>query len=158
MSLSAFNPPVRPQAAAKLCSIDPRVDALRLTITRLARLLRKHSGAGLTPAQLSALDSVGRHGRIRAGRLAQIEGISRPTAARLTGKLEEMGLVKRTQDDTDARSWQVALTPVGEHLLYVASVHAHEFLADRISAMPHSDQRRLLESLPALVRLLDTKA
>lgn len=157
MSLSASSPLVRPQTAANFCSIDPRVDALRLTVTRLARLLRKHPGAGLTPAQLSALDSLGRHGRITVGRLAQVEGISRPTAARLTGKLQGIGLIKRTQDEADGRSWQVALTPLGEDLLSVASMHADEFLADRISAIPYSDQHRLLEALPALVRLLDAK-
>jgi DNA-binding MarR family transcriptional regulator len=157
MSLSASNPLFQLQTAPERCIIDPRVDALRLTVTRLARQLRKHAAAGLTPAQLSALDSLGRQGRIRAGRLAQIEGISKPTATRLTGKLQDMGLVQRTQDDIDARSWQVALTPKGKDLLTTASTRADEFLADRISAIPCDDQQRLLEALPALMRLLDVK-
>lgn len=158
MSPSASTPLVQPRAAAELCSIDPRVDALGLTVIRLARQLRKHSGAGLTPAQLSALDSLGRNGRIRAGRLAYIEGISKPTATRLTGKLLEMGLVHRTQDETDARSWQVVLTPRGEDLLSSASTRADDFLADRLSAISRDDQQKLLEALPALVRLLDVRA
>lgn len=143
---------------AERYGIDPRVDALLLTVTRLARQLRRHSAAGLTPSQLSALDSLGRQGCIRAGRLAEIEGISKPTATRLTGKLQEMGLVKRTQDDVDARSWQVALTPKGQDLLTSAGTRADEFLANRISAIPRDDQKKLLEALPALVQLLDAKA
>jgi DNA-binding MarR family transcriptional regulator len=137
---------------------DHRVNSLRLTVARLERQLRKHSGAQLTPTQMSALNILARHGRIRVGRLAQIEGISRPTATRLTGKLEDMGLVDRTQDDGDARSWQVALTPEGESLLALASMRADEYLERQISALSPDHQRSLLEALPALVRLLEAKA
>jgi DNA-binding MarR family transcriptional regulator len=157
MSASASDPLPQPALETGQPSMDPSVDAFRLTVTRLARQLRKHSAADLTPTQLSALDSLGRQGRIKAGRLAQIEGISKPTATRLTGKLQDMGLVERTQDDVDARSWQVELTPKGEHLLATASTRADEFLASKISAISRDDQRKLMEALPALVRLLEIK-
>jgi DNA-binding MarR family transcriptional regulator len=139
-------------------TVDPRIDSLRLTVTRLARQLRKKSGTELTPTQMSALNVVGRHGRIRAGRLAEIEGISKPTVTRLTGRLEDMGLVERTQDDADARCSQLGLTPKGEALLVQASRRADEYLASQISVLHPGDQRRLLEALPALIRLLEIKA
>jgi DNA-binding MarR family transcriptional regulator len=76
----------------------------------------------------------------------------------LTGRLEEMGLVDRTQDDADARCSQVGLTPKGEALLVQASRRADEYLASQISALHPGDQHRLLEALPALIHLLETKA
>lgn len=134
------------------------VDSLRLTVTRLARRLRKNSGASLTPSQMSALTTLERQGSIRIGRLAELEGISKSTATRLTGKLEDLGLVERIQDDSDARSWQVGLSSEGDRLLTMSSIRADEYLARQMSGLDPDDQRRLLEALPALERLLEIKA
>ncbi|SDW60630.1 hypothetical protein SAMN04487912_103546 [Arthrobacter sp. cf158] len=95
---------------------------------------------------------------MRVGRFAEIEGISNPTATRLTGKLQQMRLVDRTRDDTDARSWKVRLTPMGERLMTEASGRAGQYLSAKFSSLPSKDQHALLEALPALVQLLETKA
>lgn len=135
-----------------------RTAQLRLTVTRLARRLRKHSGAELTPSQMSALTSLERHGALRIGRLAEIEGISKSSVTRLVDKLETMGLVERTPDESDGRSWQVGLTAPGVELLAESSRRADEYLARQLDALSADDQRRLRAALPALARLLEVKA
>ncbi|WP_423184795.1 MarR family winged helix-turn-helix transcriptional regulator [Arthrobacter sp. NyZ413] len=95
---------------------------------------------------------------MRVGRLAEIEGISKPTATRLTGRLEDMGLVERTHDDSDARSCRIRLRPEGQRLLTDASRGADRYLTTRMSALDPADRRVLMRALPVLVRLLETRA
>jgi len=75
----------------------PAVDVtrLRVALARLARRLRKHELAGLTPTQLAALATVERSGPMRLGDLAAAEGIAPSTLTRLVTALEESGLVRR---------------------------------------------------------------
>jgi DNA-binding MarR family transcriptional regulator len=133
-------------------------DTLRLAITRLARRLRRHSGADVTPTQMSALTTLERHGSMRMGRLAELEGITKSTATRLTAKLETLGLLARSPDDLDARSWQVELTAAGRSRLAAANAQASAYLARQVAALDPAEQRRLLAALPALEHLLTTKA
>ncbi|MFF1831361.1 MarR family winged helix-turn-helix transcriptional regulator [Paenarthrobacter sp. NPDC058040] len=136
----------------------PHASALRLTVTRLARQLRKNSGTALTPAQMSALDVLGRKGPLRLGHLAKLEGISKPTATRLTDKLEDTALVERVHDDADGRSCHIRLTAKGESLLTDASRGADQFLSSQLSALTPPDQLALKQALPVLTRLLETNA
>ncbi|MFE5839009.1 MarR family winged helix-turn-helix transcriptional regulator [Arthrobacter sp. NPDC056493] len=151
-------PLTSPDANPNFPPDDPPVDSLRLAVGRLARRLKKHSGSDLTPAQMSALTSLRRQGCVRMGRLAELEDISRPTATRLIGMLQDMGLAQRVHDTADARSCMVELTPDGDRFLASASLRADEYLARQISALQPDDQRRILEALPALQRLLANKA
>jgi len=131
-----------------------QLDALRLTITRLARSMRKHSGADLTPSQMSALTTLERHGTVRTGRLAELEGISKSSVTRLADRLEALGLLSRTVDDSDARSWQVALTDEGRRLLASSNATATDYLARKIAILPVEEQGLLGAALPALEMLL----
>src|ERR1700740_3591348 len=75
----------------------PAVDVprLRVALARLARRLRKHELAGLTPTQLAALATVERSGPMRLGDLAAAEGIAPSTLTRLGARLEEAGYGQR---------------------------------------------------------------
>lgn len=133
------------------------VAPLRLVTVRLARRLRKHAGMGLTPSQQSALTILERRGPMRVGQLADREQISKSSVTRLVAKLEGMGLVERTQDAADGRSWWVALTDQGAELLATSSKRADAYLARQLAELPPDDQRRLLAALPVLERLLDVR-
>jgi DNA-binding MarR family transcriptional regulator len=135
-----------------------RVTVLRQTTLRLTRRLRKHSGVQLTPSQLSALSALERHGPMRIGHLAEHEQVGKSTLTRLVGRLEDLGLIDRERDEDDGRSWVVALTPEGEELTVVSARRADEYLARQIAALDPEDQRRILDALPALERLLEVKA
>src|SRR6201990_410287 len=84
---------------------------LRLVLARSARRLRQEAGADLSPSLSSALAAIERHGPVTPSELAVHERVQRPTATRVIARLEETGLVDRTQDPADRRSFVVALTP-----------------------------------------------
>lgn len=127
---------------------------LRVAVARLARQLRQHSPGGLSPSQWSALVSVEDHQSLRIGDLADREGVSAPTATRLVASLEEAGLLSRTTDPADRRTAYVALTDAGREKLEWARGVRTASLAQRLSAMPDADVRRLVELLPLLESFL----
>jgi DNA-binding MarR family transcriptional regulator len=127
---------------------------LRVAVARLARQLRQQSPGGLTPSQWSALVTVEDHQSLRIGDLADREGVSAPTATRLVASLEEAGLLSRTSDPADRRTSYIALTEAGrEKLEWSRSVRTAS-LAERLSAMPDDEVRRILELLPLLESFL----
>src|SRR2546429_2148610 len=91
----------------------PAVDVtrLRVALARLARRLRKHELAGLTPTQLAALATVERSGPMRLGDLAAAEGIAPSTLTRLVTALEESGLVRRPAQPRDPPARPPGITP-----------------------------------------------
>lgn len=131
---------------------------LRLSLTRLHRRVRRHGQAGLTPSQLSALSTLERHGPTPLGRLAEREQISKSSMTRLAAKLEDLGLVERSQDAADGRVYEVALTPTGQGLLSEASRRADAYLDRQIAGLDPADRRLLEATIPVLQRLLEVKA
>lgn len=135
-----------------------QIDSLRLMITRLERRLRKHAGLALTPSKLSALATLQRHGIMRTGQLAEYEGIGKSTATRLASKLEELGLVERSVDESDARSWQVELTDFGHKLLVESSAEANQYLGRQLDGLTPGEAQRIFDAVPVLEKLLKVKA
>jgi DNA-binding MarR family transcriptional regulator len=127
---------------------------LRVAVARLARQLRQHSPGGLSPSQWSALVTVEESRSLRIGDLAEREGVSAPTATRLVASLEEAGLLTRSTDPADRRTSYVALTEAGRDKLAWARGVGTASLAQRLSAMPEDDVRRLVELLPLLESFL----
>jgi DNA-binding MarR family transcriptional regulator len=127
---------------------------LRVAVARLARQLRQHSPGGLSPSQWSALVTVEDNRSLRIGDLAEREGVSAPTATRLVASLEEAGLLTRTTDPADRRTAYVALTKEGREKLDWARGVRTASLAQRLSAMPEEDVRRIVELLPLLESFL----
>lgn len=127
---------------------------LRLSATRLARLLRQQSDSGLTPTQLSALAAIDRHGPLTPGDLAHHERVAPPTVTRVVAKLESDGWVTRQADPDDGRSTLVATTEAGRRLIEAARTRKDAWLAARIAELPSDDQARLDDALDALDRLI----
>ena len=126
---------------------------LRLAIARLARQLRQQTLGNLTLTQWSALVTVETHEPVRIGDLAEREGVSAATATRVVALLEERGLVSRSADAADRRSWRVSLTDVGRRELAGMRKVRTARLAQRIAALDPADSRRLVELLPVLETL-----
>src|SRR4051794_14908492 len=75
------------------------VARLRATIGRLARQMRvSATHAGLTPTQVSVLNTVVRHGPIRLAELQTIEAVNPTMLSRIVGKLDDAGLITRVYD------------------------------------------------------------
>jgi len=136
----------------------PVIDAprLRVAIARLARWLRRHELAGLTPTQLSALATVDRIGPLRLGDLAAAEGIAPSTLTRLVTVLEERGYVERCPVPGDARASTLAIAPAGHAALELIREQSTILLADRLQTLTTEQRAALAAALPALEQLADT--
>jgi DNA-binding MarR family transcriptional regulator len=143
--------PARP--AAPDAAID--VARLRVAIARLARRLRRHELAGLTPTQLSALATVERAGPLRLSDLAAAEGIAPSTLTRLVTALEERGYVDRCPVPGDARASTLAIAPAGRTVLERIRQESTTVLADSLRTLTGEQLAALAAALPALEQLAD---
>ncbi len=139
-----------PGAATGLVDV---ADRLRLSTTRLARLLRQQSDYDLTPTQLAALATLHRCGPVPVGTLAEVEQVSAPTATKVVGRLHAAGLVDRQPDPADRRVSLVALTPAGERLLAEIRDRKTAWLTQRLDRLPAEELRCLVEALDVLEHL-----
>jgi DNA-binding MarR family transcriptional regulator len=131
--------------------------ALRFLIARLARQQRRAAAVephDLTASRLAALASLSRLGPLTLGELAAVEGVQSPTMTRIVTKLEELGLVDKTEDPADRRVTRLAVTAKGAGLLEDVRTRESAFLAQRLTEMGADERRRLARALPLLERLL----
>ena len=128
---------------------------LRLAIARTARRLRQETGSELSPSLSSALATVERHGPLTPSELAERERVQRPTATRLVARLEEDGLVTRTADPSDGRSFLVAVTGEGRALLARMRRRKDAYLAERLKRLDPRERATLAEAAAILERLLE---
>ena len=126
---------------------------LRLSITRLARILRQQDQLGLTPTLTAALATIAREGPLTLGELAASEQVSPPTVTRVVGKLETAGLVHRRPDPRDGRVSRVELSPAGRRQLETGRTRRTAWLATRLRDLPPEDLVRLEEAAGVLERL-----
>jgi DNA-binding MarR family transcriptional regulator len=126
---------------------------LRLSATRLARILRQQSDAGLTPTQIAALATIGRCGPLPIGTLADEEQVSAPTATKAVDKLHAAGLVQRLADPADRRVSLVSLTAEGSGFLTEVRDRKTAWLATRLAELPAADVDRLTDALEVLEHL-----
>jgi DNA-binding MarR family transcriptional regulator len=128
---------------------------LRLVIARTARRLRQEAGEELSPSQAAALATIDRHGPLTPSEFAVRERIQRPTATRVIARLEETGLVDRTQDPADRRSFVVSLTPAGRELLARVRTRKNAYLARRLRDLDADERATLDRAAAILERVLE---
>jgi DNA-binding MarR family transcriptional regulator len=126
---------------------------LRLSVTRLARLMRQQADTGLSPTQLATLATVEAAGPVTLGDLAAREQVAPPTMTKAVACLEGQGLVDRHQDRQDRRVSRLSITAEGRRLLERSRTRKNAWLARRLSALDAGDRERLAEALDALERL-----
>ena len=128
---------------------------LRLVIVRTARRLRQEAGEGLSSSQAAALATIDRHGPLTPSELAGHERVQRPTATRVLGRLEELGLIDRAPDPTDRRSSLISVSAGGRALLRRQRSRKDQFLARRLAALTPEEVTTLDRASVILERLLD---
>jgi DNA-binding MarR family transcriptional regulator len=135
----------------------PEIDVtrLRVALARLARRLRRHELAGLTPTQLAALATVGASGPMRLGDLAAAEGIAPSTLTRLVTALEDSGYVRRDADPNDARASTLAITPRGQDVLERIRSESTLVLAASLQLLTPAQRLALADALPVLEQLAE---
>src|SRR3954447_23221726 len=127
---------------------------LRPVLTRLARRMRQEASGDLSPTQSAALATIDCHGPLTPSELAARERIQRPTATRVLARLEEAGLVERTADPADRRSYRVAATASGHELLDVLRERKDAYLALRFDRLTPSELATLDRAAAILERVL----
>ncbi len=126
-------------------------------IGKLSRRLRPTvAGFDLTPSQVSVLLTVDRHGPLRLTDLAAIESINPTMLSRITGRLTERGLIRRTPDAVDRRAARVESTPAGRRMRGRITRERTAALERHLRQLSQQDQAALLAALPALERLAQT--
>jgi len=119
-------------------------DRLRVSVGRLARRLRQQSLGGLTPSQSSVLANLDRRGPMTMTQIADQEGIAKPSATGIVGRLIDKGLVDKAIDPSDRRSSVIAINGAGSRLLDKRRKERTAFLTRRIESLD-PDERDILE-------------
>jgi DNA-binding MarR family transcriptional regulator len=135
--------------------VEEMAGSLRLSIARLARLLRQQDQSGMAPALATALASIGRDGPITLSRLAALEQVTPPTITKLVDKLESRGFIERRIDPNDRRVCRVVITAAGSAQLDAIRERRTEWLSAQLRSLPSDDLARLhdvIEVLDHLVR------
>ena len=140
-------------ASREALDVGPMAAHLRVSATRLARLLRRQGDTGLTPSQLSALTSIERHGPLTLGALAEHERVAPPSITKVVAKLEDRGLVDRRADRADRRVTRVSATTGGAALLAEVRQRKDVWLASRLADLDADQRERLAAALDVLDEL-----
>lgn len=132
-------------------------DRLRVSIGRLARRLRQQSLGGLTPSQASVISTLDVHGAMTMGRLAEHEGIAKPSVTGIVGRLVDKGLVEKREDPSDRRSSIVAITPEGSQLLEQRRRERTAYLARHIERLGDDDSAVLERAVVLLEEMIEER-
>src|SRR3954469_24224527 len=123
---------------------------LRVSIARLARLLRQQDESGLSPTSTATLATISREGPLTLGELAAAEQVAPPTVTKVIGKLEAAGLVDRLIDPADRRVCRVALSPAGHKHVDVSRSRRTAWLADRVAELSPEEREQLMAAIDVL--------
>jgi DNA-binding MarR family transcriptional regulator len=114
----------------------------------LVRVLAPRDGLSFTAA--ATLATLDRTGPCRLTLLAAGEGVTQPAMTQLVGRLQDSGLVNRTQDPNDRRVVVVSITAAGSALLARRRAARAERLAGMLAQLTPEDQAALAAALPAM--------
>ena len=131
---------------------------LRLAVTRLARQLRQTSDSDLSPTQSAVLATLANHGPVTLGELAELERVASPTITKVTGILQERGLVEKVPDPADRRFVRVELTAEGEALVERSRARKTAWLARQLQGLPPEELERLAAAADVLEHLTARRA
>jgi DNA-binding MarR family transcriptional regulator len=135
------------------------VARLRGAIGALARRLRPtEATAGMTPTQISVLLSIVAHGPLRAGTLAEHEGLNPTMLSRVLAILCERGLVRRIADASDRRATLVEATASGRKLRERMRRERNAKLEPLLDELTAKERSAIVAALPALESLAELLA
>ncbi|MEA9985570.1 MarR family winged helix-turn-helix transcriptional regulator [Subtercola sp. RTI3] len=128
---------------------DDVAERLTLVISRLSRRIRP-VGDELSHGVLSALSSVKTAGPLRPSDLARLENVAAPTMTRIVADLENRGLIERTADPLDGRSFLLRATPAGVGAVAQARSSRTARVLTMLAEQSDADLASLARALPVL--------
>ncbi len=81
------------------------------------------SRVGISSSDLECLDFLNLEGRVTAGRLAELTGLTTGAITGVVDRLEKAGFVRRERDESDRR--KVFIAPVPENIAKVGRFYEH---------------------------------
>ncbi|MCW2811878.1 MAG: putative MarR family transcriptional regulator [Friedmanniella sp.] len=127
-------------------------------ITTAARVVRWVPKSETMEVSLSAARILARlsdNGPTRISDLASAERCSQPTITNHVKRLEAAGMVSRTSDPNDARSWKIALTDRGLDELKATKVALGTNLEPYLARLPEADLAALRAGVEVMRRLME---
>jgi DNA-binding MarR family transcriptional regulator len=136
-------------------SIADAASQLRDAIVRTSRQLRQEAAAetGLSPSATAALATINRSGPLTPSELAELERVKRPSMTRTLGCLEREGLIERTPDPADGRSFLVAVNDAGRERLVRLRRRKSAYLARRLRGLDADELETLTRAAELLERM-----
>jgi DNA-binding MarR family transcriptional regulator/N-acetylglutamate synthase-like GNAT family acetyltransferase len=140
---------------------DPgtRIDAIRRFnrfFTRRIGALQEgllHTPYSLTEARI--LFEIANHDDLTASDLSRELGLDPGYLSRILAGLERQGLIEKTPSESDARRRLLALPPKGRDAFSLLDVRSREEVGEMLGELSEEEQRRLLEAMRAIERILD---
>jgi DNA-binding MarR family transcriptional regulator len=133
-------------------------EGLHRVLSKLVSVLRRGDtnrvfAGDLTLAQLSILVTLLERGPMRMTDLAAHERVRTPTTTVAIRRLEKLGLVKRSKDQTDLRAVLVAITDKGLAVHRESLASRRAALAAMLRGLSDEDRETLAKALEPLERL-----
>lgn len=128
---------------------------LRLSATRLSRLMRQQAETGLTPTKLAHLATITREGPMALGDLACAERVTAPTVTKVVRELEALDLVVREADDADKRVSLVRATALGAETIEASRTRKDAWLTERLAELSPAELVTLEGAVTILERLTE---
>lgn len=110
--------------------------------------------AGISSAQLFALQQIAEHPRVSINELAALTFTHQSSVSVVIQRLVEQGLVTKIAASDDRRRQVLVLTEKGRRALRRAPAAVQERLIAAISALPAADRRALARSLGDVARVV----
>jgi len=139
---------------SKLVSVLRRGDTSRVATGDTSRV----ATGDLTLAQLSILVTLIDRGPIRMTELAAHERVRTPTTTVAIRRLEKLGLVKRSKDQSDLRAVLVDITDRGLAVHRESLANRRAALAEMLAGLSDDDRETLAKALAPLERLAGQSA
>ncbi len=133
--------------------LDDLAGRYRESLRRAVYLIRSLDAEGqLSTGQVSTMNIMA-EGSIRVSEIARKAGVRVPSATEQIIRLENAGLVTRTQDVKDARAVLVSLTRAGRDALEAANHSRNLLLGAGLATLTETEQDAIARAIPAMNKL-----
>ena len=105
---------------------------------------------GISGSDLECLDFLNLEGRVTAGRLAEVTGLTTGAITGVVDRLEKAGLVRRERDEADRRKVFIATVP--ENVAKIGRFYEHMQRGDAEALGAYSDAELRLAASTSLTR------
>lgn len=128
---------------------------LLAVVARINRLANQRIELPLPFAQARLLATIEDQGRARISDLAAIDHCSQPTMTTQVRRLEDAGLVSRTEDAADARVVLIEITDAGRTMLNRVRADRSAAINPYLDHLDDAQRRALVDAIQVLRGLLD---